>query len=164
MAWTSPRTWLAGEKPSAATLNTHIRDNLKAIGDAWTSYTPTWSAATTNPVLGNGTMTGRYIAAGKLIIFSISLTMGSTTTFGSGVYTFSYPVAPFDSGNNGNAGITGFFYDASGTKPWSQIGVGQTTTAFRLLDTSSNSYSTNAFPIALANLDKIVIQGTYEAA
>lgn len=29
--WTAPRTWVAGEKPTAATLNTHIRDNLEAI-------------------------------------------------------------------------------------------------------------------------------------
>lgn len=31
MAWTSPRTWVAGEKPTAATMNTHIRDNLVAL-------------------------------------------------------------------------------------------------------------------------------------
>lgn len=29
--WTSPRTWVAGEKPSAATMNAHIRDNLNAL-------------------------------------------------------------------------------------------------------------------------------------
>ena len=31
MAWTNPRTWVATEKPPAATLNTHIRDNLLAL-------------------------------------------------------------------------------------------------------------------------------------
>lgn len=31
MGWTSPRTWVAGEKPTAATMNTHIRDNLFAL-------------------------------------------------------------------------------------------------------------------------------------
>jgi len=30
MAWTAPRTWVAAEAPSAATMNTHIRDNLAA--------------------------------------------------------------------------------------------------------------------------------------
>lgn len=29
--WTLPRTWVAAEKPPAATLNTHIRDNLDAL-------------------------------------------------------------------------------------------------------------------------------------
>lgn len=28
MAWTTPRTWVAGEVPAAATFNTHVRDNL----------------------------------------------------------------------------------------------------------------------------------------
>lgn len=28
MAWTTPRTWIAGEKATAAMLNTHLRDNL----------------------------------------------------------------------------------------------------------------------------------------
>ena len=29
--WTAPRTWVAAEKPSAATMNSHIRDNLEAL-------------------------------------------------------------------------------------------------------------------------------------
>lgn len=29
--WTAPRTWVAGEMPPAATLNSHIRDNLEAL-------------------------------------------------------------------------------------------------------------------------------------
>lgn len=34
MAWTSPRTWTAGEAPTAATFNTHVRDNLNYLYDA----------------------------------------------------------------------------------------------------------------------------------
>lgn len=32
MAWTAPRTWVVGEVATAAQLNTHLRDNLNAIG------------------------------------------------------------------------------------------------------------------------------------
>ena len=32
MAWTSPITWTAGQLVSTANLNTHIRDNLIALG------------------------------------------------------------------------------------------------------------------------------------
>lgn len=32
MAWTTPRTWVVGEIVTAALLNTHLRDNLNAIG------------------------------------------------------------------------------------------------------------------------------------
>lgn len=31
MAWTAPRTWVAGEMATAALLNTHLRDNLLAL-------------------------------------------------------------------------------------------------------------------------------------
>lgn len=31
MAWTSPRTWVAGETVTAAIMNTHVRDNLTAL-------------------------------------------------------------------------------------------------------------------------------------
>lgn len=31
MAWTSPRTWVAGEVVTAALLNTHLRDNLMML-------------------------------------------------------------------------------------------------------------------------------------
>lgn len=34
MAWTSPRTWFAGEKPTADIMNVHIRDNLRALREA----------------------------------------------------------------------------------------------------------------------------------
>ena len=31
MAWTTPRTWADGEIPTAALMNTHVRDNLNAV-------------------------------------------------------------------------------------------------------------------------------------
>lgn len=91
MAWTSPRTWLAGEKLTAALLNLHLRDNLKALGDPWTSFTPTWTSSGTAPALGNGVLTGAWMNTGKLVIARIFLTMGSTTTYGTGNYTFAMP-------------------------------------------------------------------------
>jgi hypothetical protein len=60
---------------------------------AATSYTPAWTAVVTNPVLGNGTLTGRYVRHGDLVSVWIMLTMGTTTTTGSGQWEFSLPVA-----------------------------------------------------------------------
>ena len=34
ISWTSPRTWVASEKPTASTFNTHVRDNLDAAAGA----------------------------------------------------------------------------------------------------------------------------------
>ena len=61
-----------------------------AIGP-WISYTPTWTAVTTNPVIGNGTIFGSYSITGDSIMVTIRITSGSTTTYGSGDYVFSIP-------------------------------------------------------------------------
>ncbi|MEV1063370.1 hypothetical protein [Streptomyces sp. NPDC050263] len=87
----APRTWVVGEVVSAALLNQEIRDQFSSILAAWTSYTPTWTAATTNPVLNNGTIIGRYMKVGLTCHVALKLTMGSTTTYGSGVYRLGVP-------------------------------------------------------------------------
>ena len=65
---------------------------LAATGDgAYLTYTPAWTG-TTNPGLGNGTLTGRWTRIGRTIIGSINLTIGSTTTGGSGSWAWDLPV------------------------------------------------------------------------
>lgn len=88
-----------------------LRDALAGLTDAWTSFTPTWTSTGTQPVLGNGTISGRYLQAGKLVIYRGRLDMGSTTTYGTGTWNFSLPVA-FDT-NSGNSGPA-FLSDATG--------------------------------------------------
>lgn len=64
-----------------------------AQGD-WQAYTPTWACASgTNPAIGNGTISARYTIIGKTVSVSLRLVAGSTTTFGTGPWTFSVPVA-----------------------------------------------------------------------
>jgi len=72
-------------------------DEFSSIDGVWTSYTPTWLCVTgTNPVLGNGILTGRWRYANPSeshlqIIVEISLTAGTTTTYGTGVWIFGLP-------------------------------------------------------------------------
>lgn len=89
----APRTWTVGETVTAAMLNSEVRDQFVSVFDAWTAYTPTWTAATTNPVLGNGTIVGRYIKVGRTVTFTAQLTIGSTSTFGTGNQQIGLPVA-----------------------------------------------------------------------
>lgn len=58
---------------------------------AWVSYTPSWTAASVNPVIGNGTITGQYKVIGKTCFVRGNIVMGSTTTFGSGEWYVSMP-------------------------------------------------------------------------
>jgi hypothetical protein len=49
MAWTNPRTWVTDEVVTAAVMNTHVRDNLSALGpDGATSasWTPSLTGST----------------------------------------------------------------------------------------------------------------------
>jgi hypothetical protein len=58
---------------------------------AWTTYTPTWTAASVNPVIGNGTIEGWYKVIGKTCFVRGNIAMGSTTTFGTGEWYVSMP-------------------------------------------------------------------------
>jgi hypothetical protein len=93
----NPRTWVVGEVVSAAIMNQEIRDQLNSMFGAWTAYTPTWTAST-NPSIGNGTLTGRYLKIGRTVFCEIYLLPGSTTTFGSGNYLLSVPFVKASSG------------------------------------------------------------------
>ena len=74
MAWTDPETFTAGQTLTAASMNA-ISDNLNAIGDAWTSYTPSLS----NLTLGTGgTVTGYYVQVGQFVWVDIVAVLGSS--------------------------------------------------------------------------------------
>lgn len=70
-----------------------ITQAVDALGAAWTAYTPTWTASTP-PVIGNGSIDAAYLLIGKLAFFRCKITMGSTTTFGSGQWNIGMPYPP----------------------------------------------------------------------
>lgn len=55
------------------------------------SYTTAWTGTGSNPALGNGTLSASYQVSGTYVEVSIALTIGSTTTMGSGFWYFSLP-------------------------------------------------------------------------
>src|SRR3954447_19578174 len=111
MTWTAPRTWVAGEVVTAALLNTHVRDNLKAIGDPWTSYVPTL----TNISLGSGTRAGAYMQAGGLVFGRARFQAGGTTTYPGGNLSVGLPVAAAASYSSGDTIGFGSLNNGSGS-------------------------------------------------
>src|SRR5690242_17937039 len=88
----TPKTWAPGPPAvTAADLNAEIKTPWTGVQSAWTSYTPVWTGTTTNPVIGNGSLNGRYARLGKTLDVFIQITMGSTTTFGSGAWLLTLP-------------------------------------------------------------------------
>lgn len=57
----------------------------------WISYTPTWSSTGTQPAIGNGTLNGKWRRVGDSVQAQIFLTAGTTTSYGTGNYQFSFP-------------------------------------------------------------------------
>lgn len=66
MAWTTPRTWVAGETVTAAIMNTHVRDNLTA---AATTYVGSNSSATGVTLATAGTL----VASSAKVTFTLAV-------------------------------------------------------------------------------------------
>ena len=60
----------------------------------WTTYTPILTGGTTNPVIGNGSISGRYMSTGATIFGEIRIIAGTSGfSRGLGVYKVSLPTA-----------------------------------------------------------------------
>lgn len=158
MAWTAPRTWTDGETVTAVLLNTHVRDNLKAIGDAWTAYTP----ALTGVTLGNGTLTAASLQAGKLTFCRGSLTLGGTssitTTVRIGLPATANPTASYYA-----FGGWVYLFDTSATARKYRIPISGSGTDFLAYDMDGVAVS-NTTPWTWATGDQIMWEFFYEAA
>jgi hypothetical protein len=77
----------------------------REIGSEYKTYTPTLSASSSPPAIGNGVILGLYNQVGKTVHLEIGIVFGTTSTFGGGAqWTLSFPSflqpkvrsAPFD--------------------------------------------------------------------
>jgi hypothetical protein len=58
----------------------------------WTTYTPIFYGSGSNPVIGNGSVTGRYVSIGATIVGEIRIIAGTSGfSRGSGTYSVSLP-------------------------------------------------------------------------
>jgi hypothetical protein len=75
-----------------------VRDFLISVYPVWEDFTPVWTAASTAPAIGNGTLAGRFVqlgtGTGSLVVATIRFQAGGTTTFGTGAWRFTFPVEP----------------------------------------------------------------------
>jgi hypothetical protein len=136
---------------------------------AWTTYTPTLTAATTNPTLGSSVVSGRYKALDSktyLIQIMYVVTTGGAYNAGSGSYTFSLP-AGLTSGAVGQA-LAGFVDDTSANKYTlsGYIPAGSTTVtrSYHSLDSSGSGILAHNSPVTWATGDRVVLTGTIEVA
>jgi hypothetical protein len=134
-------------------------------GGTWTSYTPSWTASTTNPVLGNGTLTGRYSRVGNMVDFAIKMTAGSTTTFGSGPWSLSLPfTAASVIDMIGNVMVGDLSVGTSGySSGAAYIADGGTTVSPYAGGKGDMAIVSSLHPQTWANGDRLWVTGRYEA-
>lgn len=154
MAWTSPRTWVAGEVLTAALLNTHVRDNLlelNSTASAWTAFTPTLTnfAATVSEA--------RYKQTGKIVEFQCVLSLTAAPT---GNLRMSLPVTARTSAATPNMGTA---HGYTGTVGRMGILLYASTTTVDFLDGSGGANWNATVPFTWASGHAIRIQGCYEA-
>ena len=128
---------------------------------AWTTYVPAWTSTGTAPAIGNGTITGASMTHGKTTFVRGQITMGSTTTFGTGTYSVSVPTAATAGSQAQTVGVT--FYLDSGTAQRGGMCIFGTSTTMQLI-TAAGGDVTNTVPHTWANTDRIYWSVTYEIA
>ena len=118
MAWTAPRTWLAGEKPTAATFNLEVRDNLLFLKDSLGGAHINYKQLTVNTPL-TGAITKITNLTPVDVGADITHAAGDFTVAKAGVYVCSVSLA--------------FVANATGTRNVyiyvNGVGVGLTTSA-----------------------------------
>ena len=157
-----------GPKANQASPGNHDHDGVtsKVVKARWFDYTSAWLATTTNPTLGNGTLTAKYSKFGFLTHFKIKLVVGSTSTIGTGTqYYFRLPddgvvdAAPIGRVTLWDQSLNAYyFYDAriavTGADPYDLM----------IMQSNTGAYCNPTAPFTFAAGDWIVVQGAYESA
>ena len=164
MTYTPNTPWVdgsgGGTPLSAARLN-----NMEAgISPVYASYTPTWASSGTAPVIGNGVFVAQWLQIGKLVHFFGTVTFGSSSTFGSGTYTFTLPVTA--SVLNPAGGV--FLFDSSASNYALATAFLTSSTAFQITYGATYlgalTHVGASAPWTWATSDQIGWNLTYEAA
>lgn len=148
------------------TIDTELKrvDDVAAADGVWTAYTPVWaSVSNPQPVIGNGTLLARYARVKKLIYIKLRLVMGSTTTFGTGDYSFTLPLGASAS----HPGLETFgqctALDAGTAYKFDVCAIGSGAAIVKMIGSGGAFYGPTV-PHTWANTDFLNLALTYETA
>lgn len=128
--------------------------------DAWISAAPTWGCLAGTPTIGNGTLVGHYRREGKTVMFSILLTVGSTTTFGTAGNAWTFTI-PGGGTASGPSMMAAWMFDGATNYPLiAKIDAAATTIRMWRADTGAELL--NNAPATLTSGDYVSLNGTLE--
>ncbi len=151
-------TILAGDAPTGDDWDS-ITDELSALSGSWTDFSSSfsWTASVSNPALVNAVLVARYQRVGKTVDYLVQITMGSSTTYGSGFYSFNVPATALSTAPTGSCMI---FQHAVGQK--SATAFFNTTSTVCLVQ--GTALVTNTSPMTWAATDILQFSIRYETA
>lgn len=139
-----------------------------SAGDGYTAYTPTWTSNASAPVIGNATVTARYVRIGRLVHAWGCIAFGSSSTFGSGQYYFDLPVAAAAFGTSRAIVGTVSLFDSSGSVTGLAAAQLESATKFKSIYGATylgaETIATSSTPWTWAQSDVIAWNLLYEAA
>jgi hypothetical protein len=125
------------------------------------AYTPTFATSGTASVLGNGVITGQYARSGAAMTVTILLTVGSTTTFGTGDLRFGIPLAPVQGTVAASHGIGVVTDSSTGDRAICAVQVATSVNYAILLQNGAAGIVGGTTPYTLATGDTIRLTITY---
>jgi hypothetical protein len=126
----------------------------------WTTFTPTLEAVSTNPTIGNGTLSGKYRRVGNTVEVAIRWIFGSTSNAGSGLYSFTSLPFTVDGANDNKIGAA--WWNDSGTY---YTGVSRALTGDdSIIMYQGNLQADHDSPFVWGTSDEMIVQVTYETA
>jgi len=139
---------------------------------AWTAYTPTFDSTPGATNFGTGgSITGTYKTIGKTVFFNIRMVIGTSPSFGTGVFRIGLPVTAI----NSNAVVADATYLDNGTNWYFGVanseysGSASTVTALYTTGTVLSGAAAAAAvdatrPFTWGATDTMTISGTYQSA
>ncbi len=149
---------------------TTITDNSTATGNdanhvydvTEKSVTPNWKGDSSDPAIGNGSISASVVRNGRALQVNISVGMGSTTTFGSGDWYFTLP-SPYDFKARDNSVGSAYILD-NGTAFF--VGIARMASGSNQIRVFTNNVATgvrSSVPMTWANGDNLNISIEFEA-
>lgn len=138
--------------------------NVIILGEgAWTVFTPLWTSSGTAPAIGNGSLTGGYRQHGRTITVRWFWQAGSTTTFGTGSWFFSFPSGkPHVSLGSNQVGVGSAFGSRSTFRNGTAQADPSDMTRIRISDAAVGTLWGTTVPATWTSGDYINITMTYE--
>lgn len=146
---------------STVTYNPNLTSasSANAVEMPFTAHTATWTTGGTAPAIGNGGINSSYTRDGQIVTLTIEFTAGSTTTFGTGAWSFALPIKAAARKAIGSASMID---SSAGAHYYAAARIEENATTLQIYPDQANIVQ-NTSPFAWASGDTLMLTISYFA-